>query len=319
MTQIAGGMPAPATLVECATGRERTPIECWMTPSASLDVHIRAGSSALVRPLQSLFTAATPYASDAPQEPARLLYEIAEGEGTSALQPRYRVRLDGRLRFWANGEDELVHLLERSITDHLMRSLTGYHLFHAGAVARNGRGIVLPAASGAGKSTMVAALALSGFDYYSDDVAVLGSDYRLRPFPKVISLRREGWERIALDYPAASQRCLISALPGPGVWYVRPPRLPDDGHARTGYPVDFVVFPTYDPSGPTELQPVAKSLALTWLVEQSLDLPIWGEMGFDLIVGLVQRAQCYLLTIANLTQAVGLLEQLTLQHEAVPS
>jgi hypothetical protein len=287
-----------------------------MTPSESLDVHIRAGSSALVRPLQSVFSAATPCASGAQQGPTRLLYEITEGDGTNPLPPRYRVRLGGRLRFWTDREDELVHLLQGSITDQLMRSLTGYHLFHAGAVARNGRGIVLPAASGAGKSTVVAALALSGFDYYSDDVAVLGSDYRLRPFPKVISLRREGWERIALDYPAVSQRCLISALPGPDVWYLRPPRLPDDEHARAGYPVDFVVFPAYDPSGPTKLQPVAKSLALARLVEQSLDLPIWGETGFDLIVGLVQRAQCYLLSIGNLTQAVELLEQLTGQDTA---
>jgi hypothetical protein len=282
-----------------------------MTLSGSLEVHIRAGSSALVRPVQSLFSAAAPDAASGHQRPAHLVYEIAEADGTGTFPPRYRVRLDGRLRFWAESEDELLHLLERSITDQLMRSLSGYHLFHAGAVARNGRGIMLPAASGAGKSTVVAALALSGFDYCSDEVAVLGGDYRLRPFPKVVSLRREGWERIALDFPVVSQRCLISALAGSGVRYLRPPRLPDGRHASAGYPVDFLVLPAYNPSEPTGLQSVAKSVALTWLMEQSLDLPIWGEAGFDLIVGLVQRAQCYLLTIGNLTRAVELLEKLT--------
>src|SRR5215207_4627259 len=60
---------------------------------------------------------------------------------------------------------------------------------HAGAVAYNGRVIVIPGMSFAGKSTLVAALVRSGATYYSDDFAVLDETGRVHPYPKPLSLR----------------------------------------------------------------------------------------------------------------------------------
>jgi hypothetical protein len=63
---------------------------------------------------------------------------------------------------------------------------------HAGAVGWGGRAVLLPGASRAGKSTLVAALLRAGAHYYSDEYAVLDPQGRLHPFARPLSLRSPG-------------------------------------------------------------------------------------------------------------------------------
>lgn len=60
---------------------------------------------------------------------------------------------------------------------------------HAGVVAWNGQGIVIPAKSFQGKTTLVAELVKKGAIYYSDEYAVLDEDGLVHPFPKMLSMR----------------------------------------------------------------------------------------------------------------------------------
>lgn len=60
---------------------------------------------------------------------------------------------------------------------------------HAGAVGWKGKGIVMPADSFSGKSSLVTELVKLGAEYYSDDFAILDSNGELRPFPRQISMR----------------------------------------------------------------------------------------------------------------------------------
>ena len=60
---------------------------------------------------------------------------------------------------------------------------------HAGAVSWRGRGIVIPARSFKGKSSLTAALVRSGARYYSDEYAVIDINGYLHPFAKDLSLR----------------------------------------------------------------------------------------------------------------------------------
>ncbi len=60
---------------------------------------------------------------------------------------------------------------------------------HAGTVAYDGRAIVLPGDSFAGKTTLVAALVREGATYYSDEFAVLDPEGYVHPYPKLLSIR----------------------------------------------------------------------------------------------------------------------------------
>jgi hypothetical protein len=74
---------------------------------------------------------------------------------------------------------------------------------HAGAVAWRGKGIVFPALSFKGKSTLVYELVKLGAEYYSDDFAILDECGRLNPIPRDISMRtREKYYNVYQVDPA---------------------------------------------------------------------------------------------------------------------
>jgi hypothetical protein len=64
------------------------------------------------------------------------------------------------------------------------------HLFvHAGVVGWEGRAIVMPGASFAGKTTLVQAWLAAGATYYSDEFAVLDRAGRVHPFARPLAIR----------------------------------------------------------------------------------------------------------------------------------
>ena len=66
------------------------------------------------------------------------------------------------------------------------------HVFvHAGVVAVDGRAVLLPASSFAGKTTLVAALVRRGAAYLSDEYAVLDPAGGVHPYARSLSFRRD--------------------------------------------------------------------------------------------------------------------------------
>jgi hypothetical protein len=87
--------------------------------------------------------------------------------------------------------DEVLHALESHLHLYVGEYAVNRVFVHAGVVGWAGQALLLPGASRAGKSTLVAALLRAGAEYYSDEYAVLDPDGRVRPFPRRLSLRRE--------------------------------------------------------------------------------------------------------------------------------
>jgi hypothetical protein len=106
----------------------------------------------------------------------------AEGEDLWVLQvgDNEPVRMVSRLSLVLRAVGEVNNLAVSSVPDHLV--------FHAGAVALDGQGVLLPAASNHGKSTLTTALVRSGSSYLTDEAAAIGPDGRIRPFAKAIAL-----------------------------------------------------------------------------------------------------------------------------------
>jgi hypothetical protein len=71
---------------------------------------------------------------------------------------------------------------------------------HAGCVAVDGKAILLPGRSHAGKTTLTAALLRAGAEYLSDEYAVLDADGLVHPYPRRLRVRQNGkWTRLAAD------------------------------------------------------------------------------------------------------------------------
>ena len=203
--------------------------------------------------------------------------------------------------------------LERAITRAARRYLAPYHVVHAGAVARAGRALLFPAFPGSGKSTLVAALALSGFEYYTDEVAVFTEEGRLLPYPKAITLKRGGWDAVSELFPLA-ESAAYAPVHHEKLHYLAAPNVPASSAMETGCDVEFVVFPRYAPDETTSLRPIARPAALARLAERSLNLVLLGQEGFDVIYNVILGTRCYELVTNDLTKAVLLMEALCDGH-----
>jgi len=89
------------------------------------------------------------------------------------------------------------------------------HLFvHAGVVGWEGRAIVMPGASFAGKTTIVRAWLEAGATYYSDEFAVLDRAGRVHPFARPLAVR-EGPTALPRRVPAAALGAETGTTPLP--------------------------------------------------------------------------------------------------------
>ena len=137
---------------------------------------------------------------------------------------RFRIVLDGRFISRVDHSEAAVahalHHLDELAVDGSAAAL----LFHAGAVERDGRVVVVLGVSGQGKSTVTAALVQRGFHYLSDEVVAVDVATReVRPYPKALDLQPEALDLLGVDADATSM-----VLPGSKV-KVLPDRLGEVG------------------------------------------------------------------------------------------
>ena len=138
--------------------------------------------------------------------------------------------------------DFAVTLLEAQL-----RIFVGLHapnriFIHAGVVAHEGRAIVIPGQSFAGKTSLVLALVRAGAVYYSDEFAVLDEKGLVDPYAKPVSVRDD--ENVQSDHDISR----YGGVAGEDV-----------------LPVGAVIFTEYRPDAewsPTELSPGRGALAM---------------------------------------------------------
>lgn len=174
---------------------------------------------------------------------------------------------------------------------------------HAGVVSLEGRGVMLPGPAEHGKSTTVAGLVRSGFDFLSDEAAAIDpADGTVHPFPRPLSLSPASL--LALDGDAARIEPLGD----------RDRHLsPDDlraGSLGTSCPISFIVAPAYGAHVATTIEPMSRSETLRLLVEQTFNLDRLGGSGFRLLADVVRQAECFRLTISALPAAVEAVQTL---------
>ena len=70
---------------------------------------------------------------------------------------------------------------------------------HAGAVSRNGRGVIVVGESGSGKTTLAATLVSAGWDYITDEmVRLMPGESLITGFPKPLSIRASGADLVKI-------------------------------------------------------------------------------------------------------------------------
>lgn len=224
------------------------------------------------------------------------------------------------LRTWyhvyGNGEEHFVVRHPRSVLPHvewainlmIARHLPWYLQLHASVVSKEGRGVMFPGSPGQGKSTLAAALLTRGWQYYSDEFALIDPQTReLNAYPKALCIKKGSFdllERFGLPLDAGPAH--LKGLKGP-VRFIHPRAVRPDAVAEPG-PIRVIIFPHQSPGVEPAVQPMPRAQALFELTKVSFNFSKFKARGFHLLADVVEQAQCYRLISGDLNRTCEVVE-----------
>lgn len=201
---------------------------------------------------------------------------------------------------------QLFRLMEWQLDIFLSENVRDYFLLHAGVVAHQGRGIILPATSGSGKSSLTLALMLQGYHYLSDELAVINPQTgELKAFPKPFSLKNLLlFPTLTYDEnkwlgpePEVSTLAPMNSNMNKPVWYVHADDLKREITFHGTVPIRYIFFPNYRPDASPHREPLSAGQAMRQLLDHCVNFPMLGQGGLSLLGRLVAEAQCFSLIV----------------------
>ncbi len=225
----------------------------------------------------------------------------------------YEWRQDDRASLVCAALDELIQHALHQVIEYACRQIPWLAVFHAAALGDGASCIVLPGLSGSGKTTLAAALAQSGFEYLGDETIPLRRDNgQIVPLPGPLCLKPGSWPALAAYYPTLDAWPIYRRW-GQSVRYLLPgPRASD-----RSWPVRYLVFPRYVPSGATMLQPIAATVALQYLMAADTLLPQpLTPAEVSAFVAWLDGTPAYALTYDNLAEAIAAVRGLLLNESS---
>lgn len=164
------------------------------------------------------------------------------------------IAVDGVPKAYATRGRLLEHLLQQ-VNQHVLTHACSDDdvLFHAGAVARDGYAVVLPADQEAGKSTLTGALLDDGWAYLSDEGPAVTADLDVLAYPKPLSLDQGSW-------PLFPHRVPDDPAWHAAQWQVVPEQVVETAR------IAALVFPQYAPGTAGGLHRLTPGEVVEWLV-----------------------------------------------------
>jgi hypothetical protein len=227
--------------------------------------------------------------------------------GPSEPESRFRLLIDGT---WVLGSGNVSHVLN-DLFSHVnldtVEATRDRVLVHAGAVATaGGSGVVLPAPSGAGKTTLVAGLVRAGFGYLSDEAAVFDPvSGTLHAYPVHLSLKG----RSRNEFPDVGPDPADAAFSG-DTWHVDPEAI-RQGAIASPCSVGSVISHRYERNAVTSIGSLTPAQAC---VELGRNLMLGRRdvgRSLDLLARVCRSSRSYRLTYGDLDAAVEAIIEVT--------
>ncbi|MBV5274924.1 MAG: PqqD family peptide modification chaperone [Lamprocystis purpurea] len=256
-----------------------------------LDIDLVAAKQPLATLLHSLRSAA-----DGP------LTDYLHLSGTAA---DWLLRVDGAARANGRGTDAAVVGTLSALIDLGCRPHERLLVIHgAGLALEDGRGLLLIAPGGSGKTTLAAALNAGGFGLLSDDVVPVTPDGALVGLGMPLCLKSGSWPVLAACRPE------LAAIPvtwrhGQAVRFLTPrgPRV------ATPRPLGLMLFPRYAPGSAPRLDAMDPVAVLQGVVEAESVIRDLTQAKLTAITRWVSEAPAFALTCPDLESGLELVRQ----------
>jgi hypothetical protein len=226
------------------------------------------------------------------------------------FKPQVNFWLDGHPPFKPLPADHAFALLEWGMNWCIAGHAHHYLLLHAAVLEYRGRTVILPGDPGAGKSTLTAALTLSGWRLLSDELTIVDRDDGLIvPLARPVSLKNQSIDIIrAFDAGAVVGIAAHDTHKGT-VSHLRPPQASVARMAEKGRAA-HIVFPRWRAGAPTRLSHRSKADAFMHAANHAFNYSLLGRLGFELNAALIDACDCWDFEYSRLDEALRAFEEL---------
>jgi HprK-related kinase A len=256
---------------------------------------------------------ATLYADFKLAEPAEFVdYNIAMRQSgiLQRLRGEARFLFDERSPFDTIPSGQAYAFLEWGMNWCVSLHSNEYLKLHAAAVASGDAAIIMPGVPGAGKSTLCAALGLSGWRILSDEHAMIPlKTTEIVPLCRPVSLKNESIDVIK-SFSSNAIFGPVSEETHKGVVMHMKADLQPDSHDTKTLSVRAMVFPRYARGEPQQLSPRRRTDSFILAAYHSFNYSLLCENGFEAMKTLVQNVDCYDLVYYDLDLAVHTVNEL---------
>ena len=226
------------------------------------------------------------------------------------INPQIEFLSDANRPFEPFPADTTLPLLEWGMNYALSDRIFHYLVLHAGVVAKNNRAVLFPAIPGSGKSTLTAALHLSGYRLLSDEFGVIEPESgHLIPMVRPVALKNNSVPIIRDRFPSAVLGPIFPKTKKGEVSHLAPSL--DSVRARHTVAVPaMVVFPRYAKGVRCRLEDVDAASAFNRLAVNSFNYEFLGPKGFRRVTDLVRKCPCKQLIFDSLDDAIATIDDL---------
>lgn len=238
--------------------------------------------------------------ADAPPHLATSRYEIRR-DGDEVLP--FTMYFDGDRVAGGRVAADLVGIFTWHVNRAVIeRTVDSHVLLHSAAAVRGGVTVILPADQESGKTTTVAGLLRSGFDYVTDEAVALDPiSAWVTPFPKSLSLDPGSWALFAECRPMHSPDRVRQ-------WQVPACSLGAHVVRHVVPPPRVIVFPKYVAGADTTVLPLSKAEAVHELARMSFDFPRHASRNLATLGRVSRHATAARLVIGSLSEAIDAID-----------
>ena len=184
--------------------------------------------------------------------------------------------------------DLIYHLTDR-IVFHIANNASAAHCLHAASVAHQGRAIVIPANSGAGKSSFTCWLGANGFDYLTDELILVDAEQNIDGVERPIQIKSHGLDAVKplIKHSELVQTGrLVTALPIEC--------LSDEYRPLTESPqLALFIFPQYRKGASFSFTKLSSAQAGMSLMSNHVNARNLDGHGFRDMMAIIRNTSCY--------------------------